>query len=76
MYIHCLLKKINEGIIKDTTNKGLIGNLSSLVWKESGKPFYYLIGGMQFTIDEIKHGVLRGNKKCPGSFMRVLGGND
>lgn len=31
---------------------------------------------MTFTIEEMKHGILRGNKKAPGSYMRTLGGAD
>ena len=43
---------------------------------DRSKPFYYNIGGMQFNLEELKHGVLRGNKKPPGAFMRSLSGGD
>lgn len=33
------------------------------------KPFFYCIGGLNFTLDEIKHGILRGNKRSPHSYI-------
>ena len=64
MYIHCLLKKINDGeVTEGMSDAGMVKNIKSLVWKDKSKPFFYLIGGMTFTIEEMKHGVLRGNKK-------------
>lgn len=41
------------------------------------KPFFYSIGGLNFTLDEIKHGILRGNKRPPTSYIsRALSWND
>lgn len=31
---------------------------------------------MNLNLDEIKHGLLRGNKKNPTAYMRSLGWND
>lgn len=31
---------------------------------------------MNYTLEEIKHGVLRGNRKKPGAIMRTLSRND
>mmetsp|Transcript_5007 Transcript_5007/g.3645 ORF Transcript_5007/g.3645 Transcript_5007/m.3645 type:complete len:122 (-) Transcript_5007:175-540(-) len=42
----------------------------------SSKPFFYNIGTVNFNLDEIKHGLLRGNKKNPQAYMRTLGWND
>ena len=41
-----------------------------------GKKFYYRIGGLDFSLDEIKHGILRGNRKPPSAYMRTLNAND
>ena len=42
-----------------------------------GKPFFYCIGGLNFTLDEIKHGILRGNKRSPHSYIhRALSWGD
>lgn len=52
-------------------------NLKNYVWKKKQSiPFFYLVGGHSFTIDEMKHGVLRGNRKKPGAILRVLNNND
>lgn len=40
------------------------------------KPFFYNIGGSTYTLDDIKHGMLRGNKRKPGHLQRVLSGTD
>ena len=40
------------------------------------KPFYYNIAGDDYTIDDIKHGMLRGNYAKPGHIMRVLSQSD
>ncbi len=42
----------------------------------SSKPFFYNISGMNFNLEEVKHGLLRGNKKNPTAYMRSLGWND
>lgn len=31
---------------------------------------------MSFNIDEIKHGILRGNRKAPGSYFKLFSAND
>jgi hypothetical protein len=40
------------------------------------KPFFYNISGLTFTLDSLKNGVLRGNKKAPNAYMRTLSGSD
>ena len=40
------------------------------------KPFFYNIGGTNFTLDQIKHGMIRLNKKKPGSWSSVLKNED
>lgn len=46
-----------------------LGQSSNLKHSNSGSgaapDFYYNVGGMNFTIEEIKNGVLRSNKKSP-----------
>jgi hypothetical protein len=43
---------------------------------DSADSFYYNLGGNEYRLKEIKHGILRGNKKPPGCFQRVLGSKD
>ncbi|MDR3547482.1 MAG: DUF547 domain-containing protein [Candidatus Pacebacteria bacterium] len=38
--------------------------------------FRYNIAGMNFSLRELKHGILRGNKKPPGAYFRVFGDSD
>lgn len=55
---------------------GMFQYILSYVWSSNSDNFYYNIGGYDFTLDELKHGLLRGNKKKPGSFFRTLGKRD
>ena len=36
------------------------------------KPFFYNIAGEDYTLDEIKHGILRGNKRKSGHLLKSL----
>jgi NIMA (never in mitosis gene a)-related kinase len=38
--------------------------------------FYYNVSQLNFTLKEVKHGVLRGNRKPPDAYMRVLSSSD
>lgn len=40
------------------------------------KPFYYNIAGYSMNLWELKHGLLRNNRKSPFSYMRSLNQND
>ena len=35
-----------------------------------------MIGETPYTLDEIKHGMIRGNQPKPGNFMGILKNND
>lgn len=68
MYLHFLFKyppqKSSSGIM-------------SKLWDSNKAPnFYYNIAGMNFTLEDIKHGVLRGNKKVPGAMFRNFSSGD
>ncbi len=72
MYIHFLLKYTVQ-----SKTKGFIGKITSVVWDDTKPPnFYYNIGGLNYTLDDIKHGVLRGNKKAPGAMFRNFSSSD
>ena len=73
MYVHYFLKMVNEG---KNSQLSYIGMLKSYVWDNTTKPFYYNISGLNFSLDEIKHGILRGNKRAPTAYLRTLNGND
>jgi NIMA (never in mitosis gene a)-related kinase len=38
--------------------------------------FYYNVSRLNFNLREVKHGVLRGNRKPPDAYMRVFSSND
>lgn len=80
MYVHHFLRKVYEEgqASSDGTNKnnGYLGYIKSYVFAYSPKPFYYKIGLHNYTLEEIKHGLLRGNSKPPNSYMRVMSSND
>ena len=42
----------------------------------SSKPFYYNLSGQNFSLDEMKHGILRGNKRSPNAYLKALSWND
>lgn len=75
MYIHHFLKKIfEEGPLNEESSPdsggmssgfGFLGSIKQYVFAYSPKPFYYNIGGIQFNLEEIKHGLLRANVKAP-----------
>ena len=73
MYIHCLLKSLNED---GAPKKGLLSSLKSYVWRAPAKPFKYCINAMDFSLEELKHGVLRSNKRSPGAFFKTLSAGD
>jgi hypothetical protein len=56
--------------------QSMLSKLKSMVFDYSSKPFFYTISGMNFNLDEVKHGLLRGNKKNPTAYMKSLGWND
>ena len=40
------------------------------------KPFFYRLANQNYNLDEIKHGLLRNNKKAPEAFLACLGSTD
>ena len=46
------------------------------MFKGSSKPFYYKIGPFNFSLEEIKHGLLRNNKKAPINYLKTMSSND
>ena len=46
------------------------------MYNTDDKPFFYNIAGYNFSLEEIKHGLLRNNIKPPNRFMRTLGASD
>jgi hypothetical protein len=75
MYVHYFLKSINEG--KGLQNEtSIFSKLKDYYYDYSAKPFYYKIDEYNFNLDEIKHGVLRGNKKSPLAYFKTLSWTD
>jgi len=44
--------------------------------KDSTDSFFYSLAGLNLTLKEIKHGILRGNKKPPQNYTKILSGSD
>mmetsp|Transcript_29411 Transcript_29411/g.44496 ORF Transcript_29411/g.44496 Transcript_29411/m.44496 type:complete len:196 (+) Transcript_29411:1917-2504(+) len=78
MYVHHFLRKVFEegGEEEEQPQTGLISTLKSYVFAYSPKPFYYNIGGLNFSLEELKHGLLRGNQKAPQNYMASLSASD
>ena len=71
MFIHNFLKdgsKYNE----EAQQRGIIGSILSYFWKESDSDFFYNIGGHNFTLEDLKHGLLRANKKPSSSYSKIM----
>jgi hypothetical protein len=75
MYIHNFLKNGNN-YNEEARQKGIIQILLSYFWTGPGDSFFYNIGGYNFTLEELKHGVLRANNKPNGSFFKIMSDND
>ena len=71
MYIHNFFETISQRPEGDRGSNSFSGFFSS-----SKVTFHYNIGGTSYTLDDIKHGMLRGNKCKPGHMMRVLSTSD
>jgi hypothetical protein len=77
MYIHCYLKNLKAHREENGDEASVFSNLKNFMWKKKQSiPFFYMISEMNFTLDEVKHGVLRGNRKKPGAILRTLKTND
>ena len=81
MYVHHFLRTVyEEGANQEEDQSGGIlsslNHLKSYVFSYSPKPFYYNIGGFNFNLDELKHGLLRCNQKAPYAYMRSMNSND
>jgi len=76
MHLHYLLKNGNNFIDMKEETKGSFFGIMDYFWPKPEQSFFYNIGGMNFTLEELKHGLLRGNSKPPGSFFRLLNASD
>lgn len=75
MYIHCFLKNMNN-FRENDNDQGWLFSIMNFFWGENTNYFFYNIGGYNFTLEELKHGLLRGNKKPPKSFFKILSDNE
>lgn len=76
MYVHHFLKTVYQEDLKnnqeeDQPNSGLLQTLKSYM-SSSNKPFFYNIGGFNFSLEELKHGLLRNNQYPPGKYRKTL----
>lgn len=75
MYIHNFLLKISDG--RDMSgNQSYFSSFKNYISDYTSKKFYYNVGGINYYLDEIKHGMLRSNLRKPGHIFRSLSAND
>jgi hypothetical protein len=75
MYIHNFLTCAQEDVNIFYVIKKKILDLTP--WGQNKeKPFFYNIAGSNYTLDEIKHGMLRYNQNKPGSWSPTLNATD
>ena len=72
IYVHRFLTDEEE----ETEGTGLMFKLGKILKKKKTDSFFYLIGGQKYSLDIIKHGILRGNKKPKGSYFKMLSSGD
>ena len=76
MYIHYFLKTVHESC-KAKCKKGTVCSQVLSYWcDQPAKIFFYNIAGQNFTLEDIKHGLLRSNKPKPGSYFKHVNTND
>jgi len=73
-------KFIKEKLTKTSPSSGrrkLFSNLLNVIQLgEKNEDFFYNIGGLKFTIEDLKHGILRGNKKDPDAWFPTFSDKD
>ena len=74
MYIHNFLLMANYGLLN--SDQSYFTKITAKVTGVVAKPFFYNLAGNNFTLDQIKHGMIRINKKKPGSWSTVLCNED
>jgi len=75
MFVHCLISGEDEL----EASGGVLSKLTSILAVKKTTvmdTFFYSIGGLHFSLNEIKHGVLRGNKKNPECYFKYFGRSD
>lgn len=72
MYIHCFLKHLKPHQDEMEQSGSILSGLRNFVGGTDNKEMFYQIGEHQYTLDQLKHGVIRGNKKKPGSILKTL----
>ena len=76
MYLHYLLKNGNSLNETEEKDRGALFTLIKYFWPKSSERFFYNIGGYTFTLEEMKHSLLRYNKKPLNSFFRLMDKTD
>ena len=56
-------------------SKEVLSSIKEL-FQGSNRPFFYSLGPYEFTLAEIKHGLLRNNRRAPDFFLRAMNSND
>lgn len=70
MFIHKLLKCDDQE--EEPEDNGFLTSIKRWVSTARAKKFFYNIGGLTYTLEELKHGVLRGNRRAPGGVFRYF----
>ena len=70
MYVHHFLRmKSQEKQNEEENNLSFLQKVYNYFFPYSSTSFYYNIGGYNFNLEEIKHGLLRNNKISPDNYF-------
>eukprot|EP01017_Pseudomicrothorax_dubius_P036635 TRINITY_DN5267_c0_g2_i3.p1 TRINITY_DN5267_c0_g2~~TRINITY_DN5267_c0_g2_i3.p1 ORF type:complete len:364 (+),score=105.83 TRINITY_DN5267_c0_g2_i3:111-1202(+) len=72
MHAHLLVRELVGG----TASKSGGGLVSRFIGKGSGTEFYYNVGGLNFTVEELRSGILRSNKRSPNGSFKGFSSSD
>lgn len=77
MYVHQFLRLVEEQqmAIDDGESQDFLTSLKNM-FKGSNRPFKYRLGPYDFTLEEIKHGLLRNNRRPPDAFLSAMSSTD
>lgn len=63
-HVHRIIKEKKH----PTPKPGFFGKIKG-IFRTPKDPFYYNVGGQEYSVEDIKHGILRGNKKAPEAYI-------
>jgi NIMA (never in mitosis gene a)-related kinase len=77
MYFHYYLQRVQSDT-RYRMNQTFVGQvIGNYVYDTKPKrTFFYIIGGLDFNLNDLKHGILRQNKRVPGTLFAAFSAKD